>query len=106
MTKREKFQQVIYNAEYKEYTKYHLDNWRISYLRRIFELLEMGEKDVTKGTFLDIGVGGSRYTVIEVARKGYRSIGIDISTEGMRKAHKFVSTSLNMESAKLCDFLV
>ena len=58
MRKSEKLQQEIYNIEYKEYTKYRLDNWRISYLRRIFELLEMGEKDVTKGTFLDIGVGG------------------------------------------------
>lgn len=106
MRKIEKFQQEIYNREFKEYTEYHLDNWRISYLKRIFELLEMGEKDGTKNTFLDIGVGGSGYTVIEAARKGYWSIGVDISNEGMRKAHKFASTSLNMNSAKLCDFLV
>ena len=106
MRKSERLQQEIYNIEYKEYTKYRLDNWRISYIKRIFELLEMGERDGTKDTFLDIGVGGSGYTVIEAARKGYWSIGVDISNEGIRKAHKFASTSLNMKSAKLCDFLI
>lgn len=99
-----KIQQYIYDAEYKEYVKYHLDNWRVSYLRRIFELLEMGEKNVGKGMFLDIGIGGSGYTVIEASRKGYRSIGLDISKEGIRKSHKFAKQ--NSKTAKLCDFLV
>jgi ubiquinone/menaquinone biosynthesis C-methylase UbiE len=106
LRKSEKSQRDIYDIEYKEYAKYHLDNWRISYLKRIFELLEMGEKDGAKDTFLDIGVGGSGYTVIEAARKGYWSIGVDISMEGIRKAHKFASTSLTTKSTKLCDFLV
>jgi len=99
-----KFQQHIYDNEYKKYTKYQLDNWRISYLRRIFYFLEIEEKDNRKGTFLDIGVGGSGYTIIEAARKGYQSIGIDISSEGIGKAHKF--SRQNIASAKLCDFLV
>ena len=67
-------QEEIFDKEYSSYKDY-LVNWRRSYLRRIFKYLKLRKGD----KFLDVGVGGSGYTVIEVARKGINAYGIDIS---------------------------
>ncbi len=48
-------------------------------------------------TYLDIGVGGSGYTVIEAARRGWNSIGMDISPLGMKKAKQFATSELGNE---------
>lgn len=64
----------------------------MSYLRRIFASLT-GDGDA-KTKYLDIGVGGSGYTVIEAARRGWISVGMDISPLGMRTAKQFANSEL------------
>jgi ubiquinone/menaquinone biosynthesis C-methylase UbiE len=54
---------------------------------------------------LDIGVGGSGYAVIEGARRGCKSVGVDLSLEGIKKARYFATTELG-EKSNLCGFIV
>jgi len=49
---------------------------------------------VIDSNYLDIGVGGSGYTVIEAARRGWHSFGTDISPLGMKKAKQFAKSEL------------
>jgi ubiquinone/menaquinone biosynthesis C-methylase UbiE len=85
-------QKEYFDKEYSEYHGYKLDNWRVSYLRRIF--LDLGMEGVVDSNYLDIGVGGSGYTVIEAARRGWNSFGTDISPLGMKKAKQFAKSEL------------
>jgi len=96
-----KVQKSLYDEEYARYKKYWLENWRISYIKKIFHTLNLKQEDI----FLDIGVGGSGYTVIEVARNNVRSIGVDISPEGMKTAQEFAKNTLGVKS-HLQDFIV
>jgi ubiquinone/menaquinone biosynthesis C-methylase UbiE len=96
-----KVQKCLYDREYSKFKKYRLENWRISYIKRIFNALDLKENKI----FLDIGVGGSGYTVIEAARNNVRAIGIDVSSEGMRTAHRFAKHILG-KNFSLCDFIV
>jgi|GEM_PF-511573 len=82
-----KNQKNYFDAEYRNYKKYYLENWRISYLRRICSLLDMNGKN--QSYYLDIGMGGSGYTIIETARKGCISVGVDISLQGVKRAKIF-----------------
>jgi len=100
MKSRSILQKRFYDDLYKGYTEYKLENWRISYMNRVFKLLGIGEEDV----FLDVGVGGSGYTVIEAAKIGALAIGIGLSFEGMKKAHEFSKKAL-AERASLCHFV-
>jgi ubiquinone/menaquinone biosynthesis C-methylase UbiE len=97
----EKRQIVYYDAEYSKYLEYKLQNWRASYLRRIFSLLEISPDD----SFLDVGAGGTGYTNIEAAKRGITSIGIDLSAIGMRKAWQFAKKNLGDKSV-YCHFIV
>jgi|Deesub1362B_J571_1020462.scaffolds.fasta_scaffold00505_9 ubiquinone/menaquinone biosynthesis C-methylase UbiE len=99
-SKHVEIQAKIFNKEFKTYDKYELENWRISYIRRLFEWLELSPGD----NYLDIGVGGSGYTVIEASRKNVFSVGIDISFEGIKKAKYFAENEL--KNSKLCNFAV
>lgn len=99
-------QRSIYDKEYSKYREYRLENWRVSYIKRIFKSLGIVPGSMKGDAFLDIGVGGTGYTVIEAARMGYRAIGIDISVEGMRRAYSFAKQSLDSDSYALCDFIV
>jgi ubiquinone/menaquinone biosynthesis C-methylase UbiE len=96
-------QMKYFNHEFKGYEKYVLENWRISYLQRIFRALEL--RDDSGGLYLDVGVGGSGYTVIEATRRGCRSVGIDLSFEGIKKARDFAFMELNGKR-NLCGFVV
>ncbi len=87
-----KQQKKYFNNEFKAYGEYKLENWRKSYLDRIFRSLGFGNfrsTDKSDHFYLDVGCGGSGYTVIEAARKNIRSIGCDLSLEGMLKAQRF-----------------
>jgi ubiquinone/menaquinone biosynthesis C-methylase UbiE len=64
--------------------KYKIENWRLAYVKRAFEALDLKRGDA----FLDIGVGFSGYTVIEAGMRGIRSIGIDISSQAARNARR------------------
>lgn len=81
-------QRKYFDAEFAGYTRYRLENWRLSYLERLRSagLLGSGEAPV-----LDVGVGGSGYTVIEAAREGRMAVGCDLSVEGLVTARRFAA---------------
>lgn len=79
-----------FDSHYESFKEYKLENWRKSMLMRIFSSLNMEENNEGSGDiYLDIGVGGSGYTVIEAAKKGYNCMGIDLSLQGILAAKKF-----------------
>jgi len=98
-----KAQKSFFNKEHtgSSYAEYKLENWRIGYLRRVFKALDIKADD----KFLDIGCGGLGYIVEEVAkRKHCYSIGVDISSVGIRQASSFAKKNLNVYP--LCEFIV
>ena len=88
--KQHNFQEKYFDARFSKYHKYKLDNWRISYIKRIFDALGIKKNlNYNNKFYLDVGVGGSGYTVIEAAKKGLFSIGTDSSLVAMKKAKHF-----------------
>jgi len=83
-------QRNFFNREFNSLKHYVLEEWQKNYLRRIFCSFDIGTTSKNK-FFLDIGVGGSGYTVIEFAKKGLISIGCDLSVEAIKKAKKFAN---------------
>jgi len=96
-----KYEEQYFDQEFARYEKYVLENWRLSYIRRILDTLRLKESEY----YLDIGVGGSGYTVIEAARKGSKSVGLDVSIEGIKKAQYFARLELGTKSEQ-CAFVV
>ncbi len=95
------FHKKRFNKHYASYKKYKLENWRVSYLKRIFKGLEIKSSSINSDDlYLDIGVGGSGYTVIEAAREGCPSVGIDLSHQGILKAASFVKSALGENSIR------
>jgi ubiquinone/menaquinone biosynthesis C-methylase UbiE len=78
-------QRAYFDAEFSGYERYTLENWRAAYLDRLrgARVLE------GSGPLVDVGVGGSGYTVIEAARVGLSAIGCDLSLEGLLVARDF-----------------
>lgn len=81
-----RFQLDYFEAEFGAYDSYALENWRLSYIERIF-----GATGVLDGfaPYLDVGVGGSGATVIEAARQGVEAIGCDLAPSGVLAARRF-----------------
>jgi ubiquinone/menaquinone biosynthesis C-methylase UbiE/uncharacterized protein YbaR (Trm112 family) len=80
-------QQLDYfDAEFSDYGTYSLENWRLSYVERIFAALGVLDDS---GAYLDVGVGGSGATVVEAARRGVEAVGCDLSLEGVLTARRF-----------------
>jgi ubiquinone/menaquinone biosynthesis C-methylase UbiE len=79
------YQRDHFDEEYRRYRTYSLENWHRVYVSRVAEILATPPE---KGAYLDVGAGGSGYTVIEAARKGVPSVGCDISLEGMKTARR------------------
>jgi ubiquinone/menaquinone biosynthesis C-methylase UbiE/uncharacterized protein YbaR (Trm112 family) len=75
-----------FEAEFSEYAQYTVENWRRSYIERIFGALGVLDG---QAPYLDVGVGGSGATVIEAARRGAESVGCDLSPEGILAARRF-----------------
>jgi ubiquinone/menaquinone biosynthesis C-methylase UbiE len=97
-------QKRYFDDHYGTFKEYKLENWRLSFLNRIFQKLEIGKASMQGDDYyLDIGVGGSGYTVIEAAKLDQRSIGVDLSAEGIRKAKLFSNKEGVGDSA---DFVV
>jgi len=81
---------------------YHLENWQIGYLKRIFENLKLTKDDV----FLDIGSGGYGWVVIETVRSGVKqSVGIDISDPLVKRASEMAIDTLPVGEVKRCRFI-
>ena len=91
-----------FNTQFENLSEYKLENWRKSYLDRIFKSLDLDSN--VNNRFLDIGVGGSGYTTIEAARQKTYSFGIDLSFPGIMKAHFFSKSTLSNDT--YCNFLV
>jgi ubiquinone/menaquinone biosynthesis C-methylase UbiE/uncharacterized protein YbaR (Trm112 family) len=85
-TKQQSSQRVYFDAEFAGYGAYQLDNWRLSFIHRIFAALEIDDR---RSPYLDVGVGGSGATVIEAARRGVYALGCDLSVPGVRAARRF-----------------
>ena len=77
-----------FDGEYRRYKAYNLENWQRVYVDRVAEILPALPET---GAYLDVGTGGSAYTVIEAARRGVPSVGCDISLEGMKSARRLAA---------------
>jgi SAM-dependent methyltransferase len=82
-------QRSYFDAEFRGFEHYALENWRAAYVGR---LRAAGLLDDSAAPLLDVGVGGSGYTVIEAARDGLPAIGCDLSLEGLRSACGFAAS--------------
>jgi SAM-dependent methyltransferase len=79
-------QRSYFDSEFRRYDRYLLEHWRVSYLNR---LRAAGLLDDSGAPLVDVGVGGSGYTVIEAARAGQPAVGCDLSLEGLLAARSF-----------------
>jgi ubiquinone/menaquinone biosynthesis C-methylase UbiE len=86
LSEQHRHQREYFDAEFAAYEEYRLENWRRSFIERIFAavgVLEGAEP------YLDVGVGGSGATVIEAGRRGIDAVGCDLSVPGVLVAHRF-----------------
>lgn len=74
-------QRRYFDDEFSRYGAYRLENWRRSYLQRLGSA-----GTLATGPLVDVGVGGSGYTVIESARAGHPAVGCDLSFAGLANA--------------------
>ena len=81
-------QRRYFDAEFGAYRRYQPENWRLGYLRRLRSAGALGDGNAP---VVDVGVGGSGYTVIEAARSGSPAVGCDLSLEGLRTASRLAS---------------
>jgi SAM-dependent methyltransferase len=81
-------QRAYFDTEFRQYKRYSLENWRMSYLDRLQAAGVLGDSDAP---LVDVGVGGSGYTVIEAARAGQPGVGCDLSLEGLLAARRFAA---------------
>jgi SAM-dependent methyltransferase len=79
-------QRAYFDAEFAGYSDYTVENWRLSYIERIFQATGALNG---RAPYLDVGVGGSGATVIEAARRGTPAIGCDLSIPGVLAARRF-----------------
>jgi ubiquinone/menaquinone biosynthesis C-methylase UbiE len=79
-------QRAYFDVAFSTYDRYSLEHWRIAYLQR---LRKSGLLDASEAPLVDVGVGGSGYTVIEAARSGRAAIGCDLSLAGLLAARRF-----------------
>lgn len=84
-------QRNLYDREYATLPKRFrgFENWRLSYVRRIFSELAVVPED----QLLDVGVGGTGFTVIASALGGTFSVGTDISHVACVKARDYAMQS-------------
>jgi len=85
-TVQQESQRLYFDSEFSEYRRYRLENWRLSFIERIFSALGV---ESSRGAYLDVGVGGSGATVIEAARRGVQAVGCDLSEPGVLVARGF-----------------
>jgi ubiquinone/menaquinone biosynthesis C-methylase UbiE len=80
-------QRDYFDAEFGSYQGYQLENWRRSYLDRLRTGGLLGS-----GPLVDVGVGGSGYTVIEAGRAGSPAVGCDLSLAALTTARRFAGS--------------
>ncbi len=93
------YQRRFFDAQFGSLEdSYRLANWHRSYLERVFASL--GVSANSEGYYLDVGAGGTGYTVIESARLGWRSFGCDLSLNGVKKAIQHARSQNLQDRAK------
>lgn len=80
-------QAEIFDDTYQHLESYTLENWQSSYFKRVSASFE--DETNKDAIFMDIGSGGNAYNVIEMAKKGHPSIGLDISPQAAKNAERF-----------------
>ena len=90
-------QREYFDAEFSAYERYTIENWRQSFLDRIFAALRLRAGE---DRYLDVGVGGSGATVIEAARAGVDAWGCDLSLAGIAQARAFADAEGVAERAR------
>jgi hypothetical protein len=65
-------QRAYFDSEFRGYERYSLENWRVAYLDRLRASCLF---ENSGSPLVDVGVGGSGYTVIEAARAGRPAVG-------------------------------
>lgn len=75
-------QRRYFDDEFSRYGTDRLERWRVSYLARL------REAGALNAPVVDVGVGGSGYTVIAAARSGGLAVGCDLSLEGLVRARR------------------
>ena len=88
LSEQHRHQRAYFDAEFSGYEEYRLENWRLSFIERIFTAV--GVLDGGK-PYLDVGVGGSGATVIEAARRSIDAVGCDLSVAGVVAARRFAA---------------
>ena len=88
-------QRNFYNNEYRKLSKRFqgFENWRIGYIKRLFADLAVSPLD----TLLDVGVGGTGFTVIAASSAGSYAVGTDISEVACATARDY-ATQCRMQS--------
>ena len=97
LSRQQASQSRYFDAEFESFpSTYRPENWRVSFVRRIFRSLgiERGQ-----GAYLDVGVGGAGATVIEAARLGVEATGCDLSVPGVLNASKLARSESVAEHA-------
>lgn len=95
---------MIFREIYKSTLEYRLEGWRRDILSMVFKELGIVEDTPKNGLYLDIGCGCG-YSVIEAAKKGLTSIGVDLSQVGIRMAQRFAKHELGVRK-NLYDFIL
>ena len=78
----------------KAYKNDLIELWQKTYNQRIFQIFN-SDKHKRNRLFLDIGVGGTGYTVIDAAKRGFWALGCDLSLVGIQKA-KYLAKKNNV----------
>jgi ubiquinone/menaquinone biosynthesis C-methylase UbiE len=99
-------QRRIFDAAYAGMDRYDLENWRVAYIQRIFPALGLRGRRAKGYRFLDVGIGGLGYTVVEAARLGADAWGVDLSPVGIRQAAASAAQTLTPAQLKRCRFRV
>lgn len=79
-------QRRYFGKQFAAYDAYTLEHWRLSYIQRLRAAGVLGDGSVP---LLDVGVGGSGYTVIEAARSRQSAVGCDLTLEAVLSARRF-----------------
>jgi ubiquinone/menaquinone biosynthesis C-methylase UbiE len=98
-------QKAYFDRAYGRIDGYQLENWRLSYIDRIFADLKV--RGCGSGyRFLDVGIGGMGYTSVEAAREGAEAWGVDLSEVAVASARRVAGLALDAAQAARCQFVV
>mgnify|MGYP006282520693 CR=1 FL=1 len=85
----EERQRHLYNREYATLPQAFrgFENWRLGYIKRMFADLAVAPED----TLLDVGVGGTGFTIIAAGSAGTYGVGTDISEVACAMASNYAT---------------